>query len=152
MKYQYVKNPGGILAPASEIEAERAKAIPNGTQLPVDYVKTRNYDFHKRVFAFFNFCFQYWSADLTDSRFQDEHAQFETFRKQLTILAGYYKETVNIRNHKIGYEARSLSYAENDEEQIHEIYSALINAALKHIFPGCKDKNVLNALMEFFPT
>lgn len=51
--------------------------------------KARNPAFHRKVFAFFKFCFDHWAADKTEWEHFDERKQFDTFRKHLTVLAGF---------------------------------------------------------------
>ncbi|CAM3448171.1 hypothetical protein KLVA111870_01990 [Klebsiella variicola] len=79
----------------------------------------------------------------------DEHSQFDRFRKDLTILAGFYVKTVRL-NGDIRVEAQSLAYANMEQEKFERVYSALINAAIKHVFSGTKDKEILNRLQSFF--
>jgi len=79
----------------------------------------------------------------------DEHSQFDRFRKDLTILAGFYVQTVRL-NGEIRTEAQSLAFASMDQEKFERVYSALINAAIKHVFSGTTDPSILNRLYAFF--
>lgn len=148
-KYQMVKLPGGILSPASEVEAESLKALKNNELYEIEIKRSRNPAFHRKVFAFFNFCFQHWSAERTEIRFQDEAAQFDTFRKNLTVLAGYRAVTYKI-NGDFRVEAASLSFGSMEQSEFEQCYQALINAALKHVFRDTKDENIINQLYAFF--
>ena len=72
----------------------------------------------------------------------------EAFRKWLTIEAGYfdvYETPTGIRK-----EAKSISFANMEQEEFERCYNALINAAIKHIFSGTDDQNVWNQLQGFF--
>ena len=95
---------------------------------------------------FFGFCFDHWSGTKS---FWDESAQKDQFRKELTILSGYYKEYYDI-NGDVSIYAESLNYANMNQERFEQVYSALINAALAHIFKGCEDENITNQLYSFF--
>lgn len=79
----------------------------------------------------------------------DEATQFDRFRKDLTILAGFYEQTVRL-NGDIRTEAKSLAYANMDPDEFERCYSALINSAIKHVFAGTRDENILNRLQNFF--
>lgn len=79
----------------------------------------------------------------------DESTQFDRFRKDLTILAGFYGQTVRLDG-SVRTEAKSLSYGNMDDEEFGRCYSALINAAIKHVFAGTKDPDILNQLYAFF--
>ena len=110
MKVDMIKQPGGLLNPASDMEAERLKKFKNGEHYQIDMKMTRNPKFHGKMFVFFEFCFQYWKSD---REFQDEVKQFDAFRKDLTCLAGFYDSFYNIKG-EVRIEARSLSYGSMD--------------------------------------
>ena len=148
MKCFFQKTAGGILIPADDETADYLTTIKTGNFLKTDITKTRNYKFHKKVFAFFNFCFDHWAADI-NYQYMDEKAQKNAFRKQLTILAGYRTPIINIRNHGVSYEAQSLSYENMDEDTFRECYTALTQAAMGNVFRG-SDEHIYNKLVSFF--
>lgn len=148
-KFQMMKLPGGVFSPASEMEAEALQKFRNGEQYEIEIKQSRNPAFHRKVFAFFNFCFEHWAADKTEWQYFDEHKQFDTFRKNLTVLAGY-KEVTYTLDGNLRVEAQSLSYGNMEQSEFEQCYSALINAALKHVFGNTTDENVINQLYAFF--
>lgn len=141
-----LKQAGGVMSPADDLTAEFLTSVKTGSYLKVTITQPRNYKFHKKMFAFLNFCFAHWASDM---EFMDENAQFNVFRKQLLILAGYRKDIVNLRTKTVGYEALSLSYSAMNEETFKECYNALIQAAMKYIFKG-EDELIYNKLVSFF--
>ena len=149
MEIQMIKQPGGLLLPASDGDAERLERFKSGAIYPIEIKQARNPAFHGKVFAFMQFCFEHWSADKTDARFKTSAAQFDTFRKNLTVLAGYKDVTFTIDG-RLRVEAKSLAFANMEQAEFEECYSALINAALAHVFNNTKDQRILNQLMSFF--
>ncbi|WP_104210418.1 DUF1367 family protein [Pectobacterium brasiliense] len=149
MQIEMVKNAGGVFCPAFEHDLPRLTKFKNGEMYTAEFKLTRNPAFHRKAFAFFNFCFQHWSADRVGLESMDEATQFERFRKDLTILAGFYEQTVRL-NGDIRTEAKSLAYANMEPDEFERCYSALINAAIKHVFAGTRDENILNRLQNFF--
>ena len=145
VKVNFVKQPGGVLIPADDLEAERLTKFKTGGTYEVDIKRVRNPQFHAKVFAFLNFCFAHWRSD---KEFQNEYEQFKSFRNHLTVLAGYYTETFNI-NGGVRIEAKSLSFGSMDQETFEACYNAMINAACKHIFKTT-DENTYNQLLSFF--
>ena len=145
MKIDFIKQYGGVLVPADDIEAEQMSRFKTGEMYAVDIKLVRNPGFHRKVFQFFSFCFEHWACQ---REFLNESAQKDVFRKNLTVLAGYYDELVNIKG-EIRIEAKSLSFGSMQQDEFEQCYSALINAAIKHIFPG-SDENTYNQLMSFF--
>ena len=114
-----------------------------------EFKLTRQPAFHRKMFAFFNFCFQHWCANHAGLEHMDEATQFDRFRKDLTILAGFYEQTVRL-NGEVRTEAKSLSYASMEADEFERCYNAMINAAIKHVFGRTTDQNVLNQLYAFF--
>lgn len=147
MKIEIIKYPGGLLSPASDIEAEKLTKFKNGEIYTVEIKRTRNPAFHRKIFALFNFCFQHWCGDKAFEN-MGEPAQYERFRKDLTILSGFYEQTVRL-NGEVRTEAKSLAYGNMSPEEFEHCYSAVVNAALKHIFTGC-DSSIENKLLSFF--
>lgn len=145
MKIEMLKMPGGMLTPASDMELEKLNKFKSGEQYTVEIKRTRNPRFHRKTFAFMQFCFSYWKGD---REFQSEAKQFNTFRNHLTVIAGHYDQLVNIHG-EIRIEAKSLSYANMNAEEFEELYNSLILAAMKTIF-HTTDEETYNKLISFF--
>jgi len=109
------------------------------------YTASRNPQFHAKVFVFLKFCFDHWASD---RQFMDEAGQFDVFRRNLTVLAGFYDSYHTISG-EVRIEAKSLSYARMNEEEFKQCYTALINAAVRTIFKGC-GKSIEDKLISFF--
>ena len=140
-----IKQPGGFFIPASDLEQEKTTKFKTGEQYQVEIKLTRNPAFHRKVFAFFNFCFEHW---ISEKDFISESKQFDVFRQHLTVLAGFYDKFYGIDD-RVRIEAKSLSYSNMSQEEFEEVYKALINAAMKHIF-SCSDNEIYNKLYSFF--
>jgi hypothetical protein len=140
-----IKSPGGTLTPASDIEAEKLTALKTGELYNVEIKRHRNPQFHRKVFEFMNFCFHHWKSD---REFMNEPAQFDVFRKNLTVIAGYYDEFYTISG-SVRIEAKSLAYSSMSQEEFEDFYSALIAAAMRTIFKDC-GKNIEEKLISFF--
>lgn len=146
MKVEMTKGAGGVLLPATYLEAEKLIRFKTGEMYTVEIKLSRNAAFHRKVFAFFNFCFEYWKGE---NGFQCEQKQFDVFRDHLTVLAGFYDSYHGIGGN-VRIEAKSISYAKMSQEEFEKLYTALINAAIKHVFGGTTDENTLNQLQSFF--
>ncbi|WP_427834799.1 DUF1367 family protein [Actinobacillus pleuropneumoniae] len=149
MKAQMIKTAGGALVPLDDEQAEALKKFRNGEQYEIEIKLSRNPQFHRKVFAFFKFCFDHWAADKTDWRYFDERTQFDVFRKNLTVLAGFKDVSYTIDG-RMRVEAKSLAYGNMEQDEFERCYNSLINAAMKHIFKGCNDQQILDRLYAFF--
>ena len=147
MKILMIKCAGGVLTPAHDLDAEKLIKFKTGEEYEIEIKMSRNPAFLRKTMAFFNFCFEYY-----DSSKVYEHCsftdQFDRFRKDLTILAGFYVKTIRL-NGDTRIEAESLSFASMSEERFQECYTALISASLKYIFKDC-DQSIENKLISFF--
>ena len=149
MQIDLVKHPGGVFSPVNEIDIERLHRFKNGETYTAEIKLTRHPAHHRKAFAFFQFCFDYWSAAHAGYECSDEYTQKEEFRKNLTILAGFFDVVTTIRG-ETKVRAKSLSFSSMDQEEFERCYSALINAAIKHVFAGTKDPQILNQLQSYF--
>jgi len=145
MKLEFIKQAGGMLIPADDYSAEKLTKLKTGGQYPVEIKQARNPQFHRKVFAFFNFCFQHWSGG---HNFQDESLQFDQFRKELIIMAGFHNAYYSISS-EARLEAKSLSFGSMSQDEFEQCYQALIQAAMSNIFKTA-DERTLNQLMSFF--
>ena len=146
MKIEMIKQAGGLFTPFNDMEHEKTVRFKTGELYTVEVKHTRNYQFHKKVFSFFNFCFIHWSTDHITSN--DIVKQFQIFREHLTVLAGFYEEFYNIKG-EIRIEAMSISYGSMEQADFETLYKDLNNAAMKHIFHST-DENTYNQLLSFF--
>jgi hypothetical protein len=149
LQFDLVKQPGGVFSVATDIDLPRLTRFKTGETYTAEIKLSRNPAFHRKVMAFFGFCFSHWCATRAGLEHMDEYTQFDRFRKDLTILAGFYEQTVRLDG-SIRTEAKSLAFASMKQEEFERVYSALINAALKHVFANTKDEKILNHLYEFF--
>ncbi|EDW1732900.1 DUF1367 family protein [Salmonella enterica subsp. enterica] len=149
MEIEMIKSAGGVFVPVFEHDLPRLEKFRNGEQYTLEARLTRNPAFHRKMFAFLNFCFQHWNAEHTGYAFTDEATQFDEFRKNLTILAGFYEVVTTIRG-EVKYRAKSLKYGNMDQDEFSRCYNAMINAALKHVFGNTSDPALNNRLLAFF--
>ena len=107
--------------------------------------KQRNPAFHSKVFSFLRFCFEHWASD---REFMNEAGQFDVFRRHLTVIAGYY-DSYHTIDGSVRIEAKSLAYDKMDDDEFEQVYTALINAAVRKIFNNC-DYDIEQKLISFF--
>lgn len=143
------KSAGGILLPADDFAADSLTRFKNFEQYEIDIVNTRNPAFHRKVFAFFNYCFAH-QKELHGDRFLDERTQFELMRKRLTIKAGYYEQAYDVAADRIVTTARSLAYANMEQHEFESLWRALISASMEYIFNDIEDHKLYDKLARFF--
>lgn len=137
MKANFIKVNQGLLAPATDEDRKLLDKVRAGQVVQMQYSRMRNYQFFKKWWALVNFAFDYWQpVDLpADSKWKKSvvpERNLERFRKDLTILAGFYTATYRI-NGEVRIEAKSISFASMSEDEFEQLYSATIDAVLKHV-------------------
>lgn len=145
MKVNMEKRDGGFLSPFDDFAQDKINKLKTGCIYEVEFKYCRNPSFHGKVFSFLGFCFHFWKGN---NEFMDEAAQFDVFRKNLTVLAGYYDSFYKIDG-SVRIEAKSLSYGSMTQEDFERFYNAAIQAAMKHVFKT-NDESIYNQLMSYF--
>jgi hypothetical protein len=127
-----VKVAGGLYAPFDDPTDEKSKRVPVGGLVHGPFKKMRNYRFHKKFFALLNFAYERWDPGAIDSRFGEPEKNFDRFRKDAIILAGFYNVVVRLDG-TTRIEADSISFANMDDERFAAVYNGVLNVFLKRI-------------------
>ena len=91
-----------------------------------------------------------WSDGLTHQEYQGQTVlpNKENFRKDVTILAGFFKPVFALDG-KMTLEAESISWASMTEERFEVLYSACINVILAKVLGHTKlTREQLNASVD----
>ena len=93
-----VKTLNGALAPADEEARALIEKLKAGQGVRATIRRTRNIKFHRKAFALFKLAFDVWEP-VTPLEYQGLPVakDFDRFRKDMTILAGFYKAVYNAR-------------------------------------------------------
>lgn len=146
------------LVPACEEANEWLRKKRLGAIIRVEPKEMRNGPFFKKWFALLEMAYGYWSETVKPIEFRGQPVlpSFQRFRKDMTILAGYYEAVTNLKG-EVRIEAASISWAEMDEETFGKLYDATINVLLSKVFNGrvCKEwseselRSVAEQIMSF---
>jgi len=121
------KLPQGALMPDDQGTVEWLARIKTGDGLFGEFKRPRNYNLHKKWFALVQYGFECWEPP------QDApEKNFERFRKEITMLAGYAVEVPSIKGGS-RWEAQSISFAKMDQETFDHLYDKTISALLKFV-------------------
>jgi|SRR5215510_4455209 len=133
MKLFLKKLPDQTLVACGEETAEYLKKKAAGVVLTGEFVEEPNYPFLKKMHSLCHFLFDMFSEQVNvglDYKGVKAVPDYDRFRKDLTILAGHYTCTYDIKGN-VRVEAKSWAFAKTTEDQRQKIYSDLITAALK---------------------
>lgn len=131
-----MKTPQGSLVPAMESEAEKLARFRVGATIRCEVSQMRNYAFHKKWFSLVTLAFGVWTETAPQIQYKgvDVEPNFEKFRKDITVLAGYFTPVFNVRG-EVRLEAKSISFASMEQDEFERLYSKTIDVILKKILP-----------------
>lgn len=131
-----IKAPNGALVPLDDDQAQKLKRFKVGSVVRGDFVEMRNGKFFKKWWTLAQFAYDIWSDSMEPIEYRGQRVQpvFDKFRKDLTILAGYWHPVFNIDG-TFKVEADSLAWATMSEETFAELYSKTIDAILAKVLP-----------------
>ncbi|HGF7373654.1 TPA: DUF1367 family protein [Vibrio cholerae] len=147
-----VKDMGG-LKPLGTDDADLMRKIPLGSLIECEYSKKRNPQFHRKFFALLNLGFEYWSPPEKQWKGFKAVKNFDVFREQITILAGFREVTYNLDG-SVKVKAKSISFASMDDSEFEQVYTKVLdviwNKVLSTVFEDKRQlDNAVNQLMSF---
>lgn len=157
MELIFQKGATGLL-PACEEAAEWLKKKKLGSTILVEPREMRNGAFFRKWWALVKLGYDYWSESVQTIEFKGQPVlpDFDRFRKDVTISAGFYYPVVNLKG-EVRIEPESLKWASMTEERFEKLYSATIHVLLQRVFNGkvCKQwseedlRSVTNQILSF---
>lgn len=147
---QFVKQPGGVFRPANQSDFDSVSRIKNGALVHAEVKQPRNPYFHRKFYAMLNFAFDYWEPEPIEieGEIVQIEKNFERFRKDMLICAGYRTIVVNIKN-EARYEAESISFSSMDDLRFQEVYGNVFSAVWRLVLSsiqGMTPENVENSI------
>ncbi len=104
-----------------------------GELVSAEMVFPRNPRFHRRLFALLTIGFDAWEpGDGKTHKGMEIRKDFERFREDITILAGFYDATYNVDG-GVSLSAKSISYANMDDAEFERVYSAIADVLLQQV-------------------
>lgn len=118
-----------VLIPVTPSDEDKISSIKSGQFLEVDIKQKRNLKFHRKFFAMLNIGFEAFEPDQKDYKGQVAVKNFDRFRKDVIILAGFYDATYDIQGN-LKLEAHSISFGKMSEDEFNKVYNACCNVLL----------------------
>lgn len=132
-----IRQPGGALHPATDEDADALRKVKAGTAVRVEVKQIQNYKFRRKWFSLARYAFDIWEETMPPMEYKGQPVmpEFDRFRKELTILCGYFYPIYNVRG-EVRVEAKSISFAGMDDETFEKLYSKTIDVILAKILGG----------------
>lgn len=151
MKAHFRKAAGGLLVPDTDQDAHAIAAVRTGEVIAVEWKRPRNIHFHRKFFALLNHGFEAWEPGDVEYKGQRIAKNFEQFRNDLVVLAGWYDMSITLKNEP-RFTAKSISFGSMDQDEFERLYNAVVDVLLTRILTKYKRADldaVIERLMQF---
>lgn len=122
----------GTMAPADSETAAYIAKLKLGQGVKAKFTKARDILKHRRAFALFNFAFDMWDAPQLEYNGCQVAKDFDRFRKDVTILAGFYHAVTNFKG-EVRLEADSLAFDSMGQDRFEAVYKAVLGVVWDRI-------------------
>lgn len=157
MELLFQKGATGLI-PACEEATEWLTKKKFGVTIMVEPREMRNGAYFRKWWALVKLGYDYWSESATTLEFRGQPVlpEFDRFRKDITIMAGFYYPVANLKG-EVRIEAESLKWAKMSEETFTKLYDQTIQVMLQRVFNGkvCKEwseselRSVADQILQF---
>lgn len=151
----YLRRTANGFAPDSDEDAKACSRFKMGEVVRADVVRPRNLNFFRKWWALVKVGYELWEETCPRHQHKgmDVLPEFERFRRDVTILAGFAKPVVNIRG-ELRLEAESLAFGNMTEDRFDKLYSATIDVLLQKVLTGkgvseSQLRNMADLVMDF---
>lgn len=131
----YLRNTLHGLIPLYPNDMDEKRKLKIGHDYECEIKNPRNLAFHRRFFALLNLGHENTSLDMP----------FETYRKYMTVKAGFFKAYQTPKG--LFYDPESISFANMDQEQFEDVYSRVLDKIIEDI--GATKEEIETALINF---
>lgn len=145
------KTANGALAPADPQAADYIAKLKLGSSVSAAVKKPRNPAFHRKYFALLNLAFDAWEPGIQEHRGMKVQKNFDRFRKDVAIMAGFYDVVANIKG-DVRAEAKSINFGSMDDAEFADLYSKTVDIVLNQILTNYSREdldNVIEQILHF---
>lgn len=120
-----------------------------GEIVNVEMVIPRNPRFHRKFFALLQVGFEAWEPGRKHKSHKGQPItkNFEQFREDITILAGYYEQTFDLAG-RMRLRAKSISFSSMDDAEFEVVYSAVADTLLEKVLTTYAGRDDLDEVVD----
>lgn len=126
----------------------RLMRLEAGEIAQIEFVIPRNPKFHRKFFSMLTFAFDAWEPDRKRKTYKGRPVEknFEQFREDVLILAGFSEQTFNLRG-EMKVKAKSISFANMDDVEFEQVYSAVVDVILADVLKTYANREELEEVV-----
>jgi hypothetical protein len=151
-----VKMPDGKLQGLSDTDKlaykrfkSRLNNLEAGELCTIEAKLPRNSRYHRKFFAMLNLGFDAWEPQRKHKSYKGKPVtkNFERFRSDVLILAGYYEQTFCLDG-KLKLEAKSISFAHMEQPEFEAVYNAVLDVLLADVLKTYAGREEVNQVVD----
>lgn len=116
-----------ITAANDPVSLSVVDSIRVGETVRVEIFRPRHPEFHRKFMKLCSLAFECWEPGYGNRN-------FDNFRKDLLILAGFRKEYISLLSQEIRFEAESIAFANMSESRFQQAYRAVLDVIWDQIY------------------
>ena len=140
------KTASGALVPVDPLGVAYVAKLKIGAGVGAKIKRHNNLKFHRKMFALANLAYEAWEPAAVEYKGALIAKDFDQFREDITILAGFYETHVRL-NGDIRLKAKSWSFERMEDDEKERLYSSIINVVLSRILTNYT-KDDLDSVVE----
>lgn len=115
----------------------------------VEFVIPRNGKFHRKFFALLDIGYDCWEPCRVRKNYKGRAVEKcrDQFREEITILAGYYEQTFNLKG-EMKLRAKSISFAKMDDVEFERLYQSVVTVLLREVCHNYKNRAELDSVVD----
>lgn len=128
---------------------KRLAGMGEGELAKFSFKTIRNGKFHRKFFAMLTVGFDAWEPGRKHKTYKGQSVakNFEKFREEVTILAGFYEQSFDLDGN-LQLIAKSISFANMTQEEFEAVYDAVANVILSKVLTSYKGRDELNDVVD----
>jgi len=134
------------LVPCDPESEQWFRKLKVGSTIHAEFKKYRRPIFHRKYFALLNIGFDNWQPGEINSKYGVPEKNFTRFREDIAIMCGYFDLVIRLDGTSRP-EAKSISFANMDQEEFEKLYSKTIDVLIKNVYGSSLDADGLNEIV-----
>lgn len=132
VKAVFMRAIGNVLVPVDDAAINLVKSLKTGQGVELDAKRKNNAGFHAKLMALMRLAFDVWEPPVKELNGQQITKNFEAFRKDLVVMAGYYDAHYS-PDGSVRLEPHSLAFGACEHEKREEVYKAILTVVWERI-------------------
>jgi hypothetical protein len=138
MKLRLLKTHNNRLSPADGQAEQYLTKVPFGELVMCTVTRPRNPKFHRKLMSLFQLVYEN----------QERYNNFERFRKEIVMRAGFYEEHTHLTG-QVSYIAKSLAFDKMDETEFSDLYDKCCAVIIQYFWPDITQHQLEEAVMDY---